>query len=93
MAAEKKSDWKRWAAEAIEEGYLPGNRWEAWRMKYLRENQPELVKELEADGDLKEMVQVQTWRAMKLQESLEDEGTPPETAQELALANLFPERN
>ena len=91
--AEKMADWKRWAGEAQDEGYLPGNKWEADLVKHLRTNSPELVKELEADGDFEAMTQVQTWRAMMLQEKLEDQGVPLETAHELALQDLFTERS
>ena len=85
--------WKEWAEEAIEAGYPRGNRWEANRLEYLRENQPELVAELEAKGELLAHVQTAVWGAMQLQLRLEKEGTPMRTAEELALAHLFPERS
>ena len=85
--------WQDQAAKAVAAGYQPGNRWEAMRLTYLRQHQPKRVAKLEADGDLVAHVQGETWHAMRLVERLEAEGTPTQTAEELGLAQLFPERH
>ena len=86
------NNWKRWAAEAIQSGYQPGNDWEAMLLRYLKEEQPEKVAKLEAEGNLLAYAQKLTWDAMQRQEQLEKDGVPTQTAQELALAELFPDQ-
>lgn len=86
--------WQEHAAKAKQEGYLAGNQWEVRRLGYLQQNEPDLVAEPEEEGEgtLLAHVQSEVWDAMKLQSRLMDEGTPQLTAQELALAQLFPEQ-
>lgn len=82
------SQWQRMAAEAIENGYQPGNSWERSLKRHLERLFPELVKEL--GSDLESYLQVQTHDAMDLATRLEDEGTPPQMARELAMQRLYP---
>src|SRR5262245_37988625 len=77
--------WKARAERARQEGYLAGNSWERMLERSLRRTRPSLVAELEQSHELPEYLQVMTHRAMSLAESLEDQGTPPEVARELAM--------
>ncbi len=79
-------NWKQLAEEAMAEGFLPG-RTKHLLDDYLQKNKPELVKELGAD--YQDYLTVRAVRALKMQETLEDQGTEPETARELAQAELL----
>ncbi len=82
--------WRERAAKAIEDGYLPGNNWEDMLLKHLRANEPAKVKQLEEAGDLEAYVTTLVADAVEMNQRLRDDGTPPETAHELALEHLFP---
>ena len=92
--AEETSYWRRKADEAEADGsYLPGNNWERMLEQNLRANQPEVVAQLEAKDELEAFLTAHVWEAMLFQERLEAQGTPPRTAEELALQLLFPAQN
>lgn len=88
MQPTNKSDWKARAAQAKKEGYLPGNPWEKMLQRHLERLFPLLVKEL--GPDLKPYCQTMTSEAMDLADKLENQGTDPETARELAMDRLLP---
>lgn len=81
------ANWKRLAEEEKAAGYLPGNAWEMDFRASLESRRPELARELGAD--LEAYCQVQTANAMNLAEKLEDQGTPPMVARELAMQQLM----
>jgi hypothetical protein len=87
------SFWTEQAEKARAAGYTPGNRWEKMRERYLRGNQPKLVAQLEAKGEFQDFLTFHVWEAQQYGERLESEGTPSSTAEELALALLFPEQS
>jgi hypothetical protein len=80
--------WKEQAAEAVKAGYMPKNHWERMLERHLRRLFPQLVQEL--GDDLEAYLVVMTYDAMNLANRLEDEGTDPHTARELALEQLLP---
>src|ERR1700731_3677544 len=80
--------WKERANEAIKEGYVVRNQWERMLEKHLKKFFPDLVRELA--NDLPAYLIVQTYNAMSMANRLEDEGTDPHTARELAMADLLP---
>jgi hypothetical protein len=82
------STWEAKANEAIKEGYVVRNQWERMLEKHLKKFFPDLVRELA--NDLPAYLIVQTYDAMSMANRLEDEGTDPHTARELALADLLP---
>ena len=84
-------DWIELAKQAIAAGYQRRNPWETQYQTWLVRNRPRLVKEFSAARLLGSYVVVQVNNAMKLADRLERQGTPPETAQELALAELMPD--
>ncbi len=79
--------WKRWAAEAVKSGYQVGNLWEREFRRHLERHRPDLAKEL--GKELEAYCQVMTARAMASAEKLEDQGTPPQMARELARQELL----
>ena len=83
-----KTDWKRLAAKAIQEGYLSGNPWELDLKRHLERLFPALVKEL--GPAFPHDLQVQTSNAMDFEDQILDSGTHPETARELARDRLLP---
>ena len=85
------ANWKGWAAEAMEQGYLPGNEWEKMLERHMKANLPDVTREFQEEGEFQEFLTARTWAAMQMQESLVADGTPFETARELALKDLFPE--
>lgn len=78
--------WQELAAALVD--YHPGNQWERMLERHLRQFFPELVSELASN--LPAYLSVQTASAMDLAERLEDQGTPPDAARELALSQLLP---
>ena len=86
----KARDWKALAAEALKQGYLKNNPWERMLRRHLLRLFPELVEELQQERSLEAYLQAQTYDAMCYAERLEDQGTPPEVARELALERLLP---
>ena len=82
--------WGQRARQAVQEGYRPGNPWEKSLQRHLEQNFLDQVRELRRSGELKAYLQVMTWAAMQLAESLEERGTPPDVARELALDQLLP---
>lgn len=81
------TNWQQKAQEAIEQGYIPGNNWQAMLKKHLARCFPDLVKEL--GENLEAYLQATTFEAMVFCEKLEDQGTPSQTAEELALEQLL----
>jgi hypothetical protein len=81
------TNWKKRAKELEKEGFVPGNPWEQLFLASLKRARPELAKELGAD--LPHYARVQGALAQKRYEALTEQGTPPETARELALADLL----
>jgi hypothetical protein len=81
--------WKEWAKEALANGAKPGRPWERLLDRTLRRNRPELVKQLEDQGDYQSYLLVRTDRAIEMFLKLEEEGTDPHTARELALNDLL----
>ena len=81
--------WKERAAQAKAEGYLAGNAWERELARALLAANPRLAAELQAQGDWEAYLQVRAASAMALAETLEEQGTPPATARELAKAELL----
>lgn len=81
------SYWKQRAEEAKQAGYQPGNAWEKQLAKHLQDLFPEKFKELK--GDLEAYLQVMTASAMQRAADLEDQGTSPEVARELAMQELL----
>ena len=80
--------WRQKADEAVNQGYMPGNAWERELGRHLESLFPQLVKEL--GKDLEAYCQVQTWEAMELADRLENQGTPPDVARDLAREQLLP---
>lgn len=81
------TNWQEKAKEAVEQGYQPGNNWEAMLGRHLNRCFPDLVKEL--GKDLQAYLRAATFEAMLFCEKLEDQGTPNQTAEELALQQLL----
>lgn len=86
MTTEVKANWKALAAKAVEEGYFPGS-WEGMLRKSIERANPALVKELGADFPA--YLIVCTARARDLNETLLEQGTPPQDARNLALQDLL----
>lgn len=83
-------DWKVAAKEAVKNGYQPRNNWELMLERHLRSYLPDLVTELESQGDFQAYLQVQTNHAMQECLALEDQGMDPLNAQESAMQTLLP---
>jgi hypothetical protein len=79
--------WPERAAEARAAGDLPGNGWELMPRRSLERTRPELLADLAPE--VKAYLEVRTASAMDLAERLEDQGTSPEVARELAMAQLL----
>lgn len=79
-------NWKASAQRAQAEGYLPGNHWEQMLRRGMNDS---LKVELQRTGDLEAYLQTRTHRAMEEYDRLLEEGTPPQTARELALEDLL----
>lgn len=80
-----------WAEKAQRErakGYRPGNHWERQLRKHLTEIFPALVKEL--GKDFENYLQSITADVMELYQTMLDQGTDPQAARELAMAELLP---
>lgn len=82
------TNWKALADKAVEEGYQPGNEWEAMLRRHLNRCFPERVKEL--GPNLESYLRAATFEAMLFAERLEEQGTPNQDAEELALRQLLP---
>lgn len=80
-------NWQNQANEAIKNGYQPGNSWETLLRNSLMADRPELAKEM--GNDLEAYLQVMTNNAMEFEETLLDQGTPPELARELTMQQLL----
>ena len=78
------------AAEAQKQGYRPNNGWERMLRRHLEKLFPETMLELQREGNLEAYLQSQTWDAMELASTLEDQGTDPHLAREAALEQLLP---
>ena len=72
---------------------MPGNNWERMKEQNLLANQPRIVEQLEEMNAFHDFLVAQVWDAMMFMERLVSEGTPSSTAEELALAHLFPEQS
>lgn len=83
-----KVNWKAEAAKAREQGHIPGGPWEKSLERHLQNNCPKLVKEL--GEDLPSFLQATTFQAGERMGELLDQGTNPESAQELALNEMYP---
>ncbi len=83
------SIWSEGAAQAIKDGYLPGS-WQPMLDRYLKENFPNLVQELEALGDYENYLVTRVEGAREKQSLMIEQGTAPQAARELALAELLP---
>ena len=81
--------WKELAQAARTEGYVPGP-WQALLRSHLMRLFPELVTELRSKGDLESYLQVKTWSALDYQETMIEQGTPPDLARSEALEQLLP---
>lgn len=84
-----KMDWKSAANEAIKQGYPKGNPWERAFHKHLLQNSPALAQEFQAERCLEAFLVVRTSEAMDRANQLEAQGTDPQIARELALAELL----
>jgi hypothetical protein len=84
------SNWKALAEQAKANGYLPGNQLEHSLKRHLTNVLPQLVAELEKTNDLQAYLEVKVSEAFDRMEKMEDQGTDPQTARELALADLYP---
>lgn len=82
-------DWKKRAEEAVASGYPAGNAWERQLALHLQRNFPNLAKEFQAAGQLREYLMVRTNEAMDRADLLERQGASPEAARELALSELL----
>jgi hypothetical protein len=80
------TNWQQRAKQAMEQGYQPGN-WQAMLHEHLTRYFPELVQEL--GKDLEAYLKATTFEAVRMCERLEEQGTPNQTAEELALSQLF----
>lgn len=67
--------------------YRPGNQWETLLRRAVARDRPQLAKELGAE--LEPYLRVRTADALTQYEQLVDQGTPPDTAREIALAELL----
>ena|ERR1019366_3364908 len=81
------TNWQQKALEATEQGYIPGNNWQAMLKRHLMRCFPDLVQEL--GDDLEAYLQATTFEAMLFCEKLEDQGTPNSMAEELTLERLL----
>lgn len=79
--------WQELADEAIKAGYVPGNHWETLLRRSLLRGRPALAKEL--GEELGPYLAVQAHRALEQYHRLTEQGTHPEVARELALAELL----
>ena len=82
-------DWKSRAEAALAAGYVRRTHGAMFHVHLLR-NYPDLVREFQVKRRcLAHYIIVRTNNAMNRADQLEREGTPPETAKELALAELL----
>jgi hypothetical protein len=81
------TNWQTRAAEALEQGYQPGNNWEAMLGRHLARCFPALVTEL--GPDLTAYLRATTFDAMLLAEKMEEQGMATELAEELAREQLL----
>lgn len=82
--------WKSLAAEAEAAGYAPGNPWEALLLRHLTRTDPAKVAELTAAGDLTPYLRAAAAAAVKAEDLMLAQGTPPDVARELTMAQLLP---
>jgi len=80
--------WREAAEKSRAEGYLTGNR-ERMLLDNLRLAHPEKLAQLTEQGVIKDYLTAQATANLDLEMRLHDEGTPAETARELALAELL----
>ena len=80
------TNWTELAAQAVKEGYAP-NAWESLLKRTLERCRPKLVAELGSDLDA--YVRTRSARAVKQFEMLTDQGTDPQTAQDLVRSDLL----
>jgi hypothetical protein len=81
--------WKSRAEEALRSGYPEGNEWQRALHRHLLRTNPNLVAELQASREFHAYLVVRTNDAMNRAHQLEEQGTPPATARELALDELL----
>lgn len=83
--------WKDQAKAILLSGdYLQGGPWQLMLQRHLERLFPKLVQDLKAAGDYPSYLMVQTSAALDLYAKLANEGSHPEDARELALAQLLP---
>lgn len=84
--------WKDQAKAILLQGdYLQSNPWQTMLQRHLERLFPKLVTELKAAGDYQAYLVVQTSAALDLNVRLVNEdGSHPEDAREMALAQLLP---
>jgi hypothetical protein len=80
--------WKEAADRARRLGYVVGT-WQALLERSLERSRPEVLAQLKQDGHLADFLMAEAASALDLQSKLEEDGTPPETARELALDQLL----
>ena len=81
------ADWQATAARLIRNGYAPGNAWENLLRRSLAASNPGLEREL--GPACPAYLAVRTARAKEMYERLLGQGTDPQTARELAMAELL----
>lgn len=79
---------KELAEKAVAEGYRPGNNWEKWLERHMREHLPVLTKEL--GSDFAAYLTTRTADALDLENRLILDVTEPRLARELAIRELLP---
>lgn len=86
MATKTSSNWKARAQKELKAGYIAGS-WQGMLDRALRENRPELVKEL--GQDYQNYLIVMVAQARDHQQTLLQQGTNPHAARELAIQDLM----
>ncbi len=83
------SYWKTRAKQAVQAGYLAKNQWERDLKRHLERCFPELLKELQAGGEVNAYLIVKTSSAMDLMHFLVNQGGSPEDARQAARERLL----